>query len=80
MILLPNHLFLKNNIDILQNGFKGSGLQHISKEYIKEMQIIAPELEDQRTIVKFADQSDKSKFYCYKTKNYIDGGLKYVNI
>ena len=74
------YLFLKNNIDILQNGFKGSGLQHISKEYIKEMQIIAPELKDQRTIIKFADQSDKSKFYCYKTKNYIDGGLKYVNI
>ena len=57
------YLFLKNNIDILQNGFKGSGLQHISKEYIKEMQIIAPELKDQRTIIKFADQSDKSKFH-----------------
>ena len=29
---------------------------------------------------KLVEQSDKSKFYCYKTKNYINGGLKYVNI
>ena len=72
------YLFLKNNIDILQNGFKGSGLQHISKEYIKEMQIIAPELKDQRTIIKFADQSDKSKFELEKCLEELEKTYKRI--
>lgn len=74
------YLFLKNNIDILQNGFKGSGLQHISKEYIKEMRIIAPEIDDQKAIIKFADQSDKSKFSYLIAEKMINRRKKYANI
>jgi len=46
---------LFNNIDILQNGFNGVGLQHISKEYIKSIKIPIPSLEKQEEIVKYLD-------------------------
>jgi len=49
------YYYLFNNIDILQNGFNGVGLQHISKEYIKSIKIPIPSLEKQEEIVKYLD-------------------------
>jgi len=72
------YLFLRNNIDVLQNGFKGSGLQHISKKYIKGMNIVAPGIEDQRTIITFADQSDKSIFKLEKSLQELEKTYKKI--
>ena len=39
--------YLKSNIGILENGFKGAGLKHISKEYILAIEIDLPSEEIQ---------------------------------
>lgn len=35
--------YLKSNINILEDGFKGAGLKHISKEYLKNIKIFYPQ-------------------------------------
>ena len=49
------YYYLSLNIEILQNGFMGVGLQHISKEYINNIKIPIPCLEKQQTIVAYLD-------------------------
>ena len=56
------YLSLWRDLSILQKGFKGSGLQHISKEYLEEIRIKAPDINVQNRIIEIANQSDKSKF------------------
>lgn len=65
------YLFLKSNIDILQNGFKGSGLQHISKDYLKEITIDVPNKTIQESLIKLAELTDKSKFLCLTAQKHI---------
>jgi type I restriction-modification system DNA methylase subunit len=36
------YFYISNNINILQNGFSGSTIKHISKEYVKNIQIPIP--------------------------------------
>lgn len=45
------YYFLRNNIDLLEKGFKGVGLKHLSKEYLNEIQIPHPPLSIQQQIV-----------------------------
>jgi type I restriction-modification system DNA methylase subunit/restriction endonuclease S subunit len=49
------YYYLLINIDVLQKGFVGVGLQHISKEYISNIKIPIPSLERQQEIVKYLD-------------------------
>ena len=49
------YYYLLNNIEILQKGFVGSALKHISKEYIKTILIPVPTLEKQKEIVNACD-------------------------
>jgi restriction endonuclease S subunit len=49
------YYYLSLNIEILQKGFMGVGLQHISKEYINNIKIPIPSLEKQQTIVAYLD-------------------------
>ena len=42
--------YLKGNIEILETGFKGAGLKHISKKYLSEIKIPLPPLDDQKRI------------------------------
>jgi len=49
------YYYLSLNIEILQKGFMGVGLQHISKEYINNIKIPIPSLEKQKTIVAYLD-------------------------
>lgn len=42
--------YLRTNIHILQAGFKGAGLQHISKDYILEIEIDFPDEEKQKSL------------------------------
>jgi type I restriction enzyme S subunit len=50
--------YLSGNISILENGFKGAGLKHISKEYISNIDIPEISLEEQKQIVKILDEAD----------------------
>jgi restriction endonuclease S subunit len=47
------YLFL--NIEILEKGFIGVGIKHISKEYLSNIKIPIPSLEKQEEIVKYLD-------------------------
>ncbi len=49
------YYYLSINIEVLQQGFIGVGLQHISKEYISRIKIPIPSLERQQEIVKYLD-------------------------
>ena len=49
------YYYLSINIEVLQKGFVGVGLQHISKEYITNIKIPIPSLERQQEIVKYLD-------------------------
>jgi len=49
------YYYLLINIDILQKGFIGVGLKHISKEYIINIKIPTPSFEHQQEIVKYLD-------------------------
>ena len=49
------YYYLSINIEVLQKGFVGVGLQHISKEYISNINIPIPSLERQQEIVKYLD-------------------------
>jgi type I restriction-modification system DNA methylase subunit len=73
------YFYLKGN-KILQNGYNGSIIKHISKEYINNMEIIIPEekeLIDDWT-VKFKNILEKIKNYKKKYNNLTDKLLKYV--
>ena len=49
------YYYLSINIEVLQKGFVGVGLQHISKEYISNIKIPVPSLERQQEIVRYLD-------------------------
>jgi type I restriction-modification system DNA methylase subunit len=49
------YYYLLNNIKILQDGFNGSCLQHISKEYIKNIKIPIIPIEEQQKIINIYD-------------------------
>ncbi|PGH20911.1 hypothetical protein RN96_07445 [Fusobacterium polymorphum] len=44
--------YLLKNIHILENGFRGAGLKHISKEYLENIKIPIISLEKQKIIIK----------------------------
>lgn len=53
------YYYLKSNIRILENGFKGAGLKHISKKYISEIKIPFLPLEDQQKIAGLLSQIEE---------------------
>jgi len=52
------YYYLSINIEVLQKGFVGVGLQHISKEYISNIKITIPSLERQKEIVEYCEYND----------------------
>ena len=50
--------YLLKNIYILENGFRGAGLKHISKEYLENIKIPIISLEKQKIIVKILKNID----------------------
>jgi restriction endonuclease S subunit len=54
------YYYLSNNISILEEGFKGATIKHISKEYIKNIKIPIPSIEKQNKIVKQLDFINKN--------------------
>ena len=43
--------FLRHNIYLLENGFKGAGLKHISRDYIANIEITLPSILEQNKLV-----------------------------
>lgn len=68
--------YLYINIEILQKGFIGAGLQHISKEYLQKIKIPIPPLEKQKQIVAYLDFIYEK---CVKTSNEKIIELKQLN-
>jgi len=54
------YYYLYNNKDILENGFTGIGIKHISKEYINLIKIPIPAIEKQEEIIKKIDMIENS--------------------
>jgi type I restriction enzyme S subunit len=52
------YYFLKGNMRILEKGFKGAGLKHISKSYISEIEFPEVDYEQQKKIVDILDRAD----------------------
>lgn len=52
--------YLRTNIHLLENGFKGAGLRHISRDYISNISIPLPERILQDKIVKELDLIEKT--------------------
>ena len=50
--------YLLKNINILENGFRGAGLKHISKEYLENIKIPIISLEKQKMIIKILKNID----------------------
>jgi type I restriction enzyme S subunit len=59
-IINPKFVFyyLSGNINLLEEGFKGAGLKHISKAFINEIQIPLPPLATQKRIAEILDSAD----------------------
>ena len=52
------YYYLLHNMEILQNGFLGSGIQHISKDYISGISIPIPPIEKQQEVVEYLENND----------------------
>ena len=52
------YYYLLTNIKILQKGFIGVGLQHISKAYLRNIKIPIPSIEQQQKIIKYCESND----------------------
>lgn len=51
------YFYLFSNMHLLENGFKGAGLKHISKKYLEEIKIPLLPLETQKKIVEALDKA-----------------------
>lgn len=53
------YYYLYGNISLLEEGFRGAGLKHISKTYISQLKIPVPQLETQTKIAAILDKADE---------------------
>ncbi len=57
------YYYLSGNMHLLENGFKGAGLKHISKGYIEDLEIPLPNLPTQQKIAAILDKADELRQY-----------------
>ena len=67
--------YLLKNIHILENGFRGAGLKHISKEYLENIEVPIISLEKQKKLIKILENID---IFIGKNKQ-IKTELKFLN-
>lgn len=51
------YYYLSSNIYLLEEGFKGAGLKHISKKYLEDIFIPLPDIEEQNKVVAILDKA-----------------------
>lgn len=63
--VLGNYVYryLSGNLYLLEDGFKGAGLKHISKGYIENLEIPLPDLPTQQKIAALLDKADELRQY-----------------
>ena len=71
------YYYFLNNIFLLKNGFKGSGIRHLSREYLKNIQIPIPSKDIQEKCIKQLDLLDTRKQGLEKDNIMIDKQMKY---
>lgn len=76
--ILPKYYyyFLKGNIHILERGFKGAGLQHISKSYISNITLPEANVEIQYKIIDILDQADAIRQKRKQSIQFLDDFLR----
>ena len=52
------YYYLYNNIHILEKGFVGTGLKHISKDYVKKIKIPIPPLDRQIEVIQYIEKTE----------------------
>jgi type I restriction enzyme S subunit len=57
------YYYLSGNMRVLENGFKGAGLKHISKDYLENIEIPLPNLPTQQKIAAILDKADELRQY-----------------
>jgi type I restriction enzyme S subunit len=57
------YFYLSGNMHLLENGFKGAGLKHISKGYIEDLEIPLPSLKIQQKIAAILNKADELRQY-----------------
>jgi type I restriction enzyme S subunit len=57
------YYYLSGNMHLLENGFKGAGLKHISKDYIENLEIPLPPLPTQQKIAEILNTADQLRQY-----------------
>lgn len=67
------YYYLLINIHLLENGFKGTTIKHLSKDYLQNIEIPIPDIETQKQIISFCDELIKNIEY---TKNQIQNNKK----
>lgn len=72
------YYYLFKNIWILEKGFKGAGLRHISKSYINDISIPEFSPEDQKRIVKILDAADVLRQKRKQVINLLDNYLQSI--
>jgi len=78
------YLLLKSKIYLLEMGFKGAGLKHLSKDYLNKIKIPLPfhngkpDLETQQKIVSILEKGEKLKGKRKKADELLDEYLKAV--
>lgn len=70
------YYFLSSNIHLLERGFKGAGLKHLSKAYLEEIEIPLPDIEAQNKIVAVLDKAKSILSKRAETINKYDELLK----
>lgn len=61
--LLPKYLYYylrKNNLSVLNNGFRGIGIKHISKDYVMNISIPMTTLDNQKSIINNLDNINET--------------------
>jgi len=76
------HYFLKSNIHLIEEGFKGAGLRHVSKKHLMEMEIPTGEGIDRHRVVAILDKADAIRCKREQALNLADDLLRaaYLNL
>lgn len=70
------YYYLKSNIQILQDGFHGAGLQHLSKDYLSEIGIPMLNSTEQQKIVSILDKADEIRTKKKQANEKLDEFIK----
>ena len=70
------YYYLKNNLQIIQDGFHGAGLQHLSKDYLNEVSVPMLDNAFQDKIVSILDKADEIRAKKKLANDKLDEFLK----